>query len=126
MNTRSKQEIKDIVVSFRLDLYNHMVPCGGKAIRNKMRRWGVKPLPSISAIEKILQNECLTNGRTGFYPEDYGITVSKDGAYTYPPVFWDTLVEYYENYEKEQNRKKRTLIEAQGCVRKRRVNTNVS
>jgi len=126
MNIIITQEIKETVVSFRLDLYNNMLPCGGKAIRNKMRRWGVEPLPSISAIEKILRDEYLTNGRTGFYPEDYGITVSKNGTYRYPPVFWDTLVEYYENWEKEQNRRKRTLIEAQGCVRKRWVNTNVS
>lgn len=106
MNTRSKNEMKDIAAFFRLDLYNNMLQYGGKAIRNKMHRWSVKPLPSISTIEKILRDEYLTNGRTGFYPEDYGIVVSKDGTYTYPPIFWDAFIKYCENYEKEQNRKK--------------------
>lgn len=70
MNTRNKNEIKDVAICFRLDLYNNGLLCGGKAIRNKMRRAGVKPLPSVSIIQRILRDNYLTNGRTGYYPED--------------------------------------------------------
>lgn len=61
----------EIVTHFRLSLYNKEVPCGSKAILKKMREENIHPLPSISTISKILKDQCLTNGRTGYYEGDY-------------------------------------------------------
>lgn len=61
----------DLVTLFRLSLYNKEVSHGAKAILEAMREENVKPLPSISTINKILKEQCLTNGRTGYYEEDY-------------------------------------------------------
>ena len=65
---RSRQEIERIVVCVRLDLYNQDLPCGSAAIRKNMDEyWHVNPLPSTSAISRILARNCLTHGRTGYY-----------------------------------------------------------
>lgn len=61
----------ELVTHFRLSLYNKEVPHGSKAILERMKEENVKPLPSISTINKILKEQCLTNGRTGYYEEDY-------------------------------------------------------
>jgi hypothetical protein len=63
----------ELVTHFRLSLYNKEVPYGSKAILERMKKENVKPLPSISTINKILKEQCLTNGRTGYYEEDYNI-----------------------------------------------------
>jgi len=52
----------------RLDLYNRAVPCGAKAIRNLLHQHPVRPLPSVSTIQRILSQNGLTHARTGFYP----------------------------------------------------------
>lgn len=70
MSMRNKNEIKEIIVFVRSDLYNNGSPCGGKAIRNKMKSMDVYPLPSVSKINQILRDNYLTYGRTGYYPED--------------------------------------------------------
>ena len=67
---RTRDEIEQIVVMERLHLYNRGVPCGAKAIRNLLFEECVRPLPSISTIKRILSRNCLTFGRTGFYPGD--------------------------------------------------------
>jgi len=36
-----------------------------------MTEENVSPLPSVSTISKILREQYLTNGRTGYYEEDY-------------------------------------------------------
>ncbi len=65
---RTKQEIEEIVVFVRLELYNWEQPCGPKAIRNRMDTFYlVKPLPSETTIARILAKRCLTHGRTGCY-----------------------------------------------------------
>lgn len=61
----------ELVTLFRLSLYNKEVQHGAKAILEKMREENVKPLPSISTINNILKEQCLTNGRTGYYEGDY-------------------------------------------------------
>jgi len=67
-NERTKQEIEEIVVLTRLELYNRGLPCGPKAIRERLDTfYHVKPLPSESAISRILVKRCLTHGRTGSY-----------------------------------------------------------
>ena len=68
--TRTRDEIKEIVVMESLHLYNRGIPCGAKAIRNLLNEQGVRPLPSTSTIKRILSRNCLTHGRTGYYPGD--------------------------------------------------------
>ena len=69
---RTRDKIEQIVVMERLHLYNRGVPCGAKAIQNLLNQQCVRPLPSISTIKRILSRNCLTHGRTGYYPEDHG------------------------------------------------------
>ena len=69
---RTRDKIEEIVVLQRLHLYNKGVPCGAKAIRNLLYEQCVRPLLSISTIKRILSRNCLTHGRTGYYPEDDG------------------------------------------------------
>jgi putative transposase len=65
-----RAEIEQIVVLERLHLYNRGVLCGAKAIRNLLDQQGVRPLPSVSTLKRILSRNCLTYGRTGYYPGD--------------------------------------------------------
>jgi len=60
----------EFVTNYRLSLYNRGVVFGAKAILESMREENIKPLPSISTINRILKEQCLTNGRTGYYEED--------------------------------------------------------
>ena len=75
MDLYNKKDIEQIVVMERLHLYNRGVPCGAQAIRNLLAQEGVRPLPSVSTIKRILSRNCLTFSRTGYYPED------KNGEY---------------------------------------------
>jgi hypothetical protein len=59
------------VTSLRLHLYNRGVPFGPKAIQVKLREEDISPVHSISTIARYLKQQQLTNGRTGFYKEDY-------------------------------------------------------
>lgn len=67
----SRTEIEEIVIMFRIHLYNRGFLYGPHAIRNLMERKTIFPLPSISTIKRILSRNCLTHRRTGYYPEDY-------------------------------------------------------
>lgn len=71
MDIYTPDEIEQIVVMERLHLYNHGLPCGAQAIRRKMQRGGIEPLPSVRTIGRILSRNYLTHRRTGYYPEDY-------------------------------------------------------
>ena len=65
---RSKQEIKECATFVRLELYNRDVPCGAKAVRERLEKfYHVKPLPSERTIARILARHGLTHGRTGIY-----------------------------------------------------------
>jgi putative transposase len=64
----TKQEIEEIVVFTRLELYNRVLPCGPKAIQKRLDEFYlVTPLPSERTIARILEKQCLTHGRTGCY-----------------------------------------------------------
>ncbi len=63
---RNKQEIEECVVFTRLELYNRTMPCGPKAVQEKLKVYQVHPLPSESTISCIMARHGLTDGRTGF------------------------------------------------------------
>jgi hypothetical protein len=58
------------VTFIRLDLYNNGKNCGPKAIQKEMRRLNIEKIPSSATIGRILKNQYLTHGRTGYYPGD--------------------------------------------------------
>lgn len=63
-----KQEIEELVVFVRLELYNQDLFCGPKAIRKRLEEfYFLKPLLSESTIGRILAKRCLTYQRTSFY-----------------------------------------------------------
>jgi hypothetical protein len=62
---RNKQEIEECVVFARLELYNRAMPCGPKAVQEKLKVYQVNPLPSESTISRIMVRHGLTDGRTG-------------------------------------------------------------
>jgi hypothetical protein len=66
--TRTKQEIEQCVIFVRLELYNRDLPCGPKAVKQRLEAfYHVKPLPSETTIARILSRNGLTHGRTGLY-----------------------------------------------------------
>jgi hypothetical protein len=60
-------EIEEVVKIVRLNLYNQDLFCGAQAIHWEMEDIGVKPLPSIRTINRILSRNELTHRRTGKY-----------------------------------------------------------
>ena len=65
---RSPEDVEQIVVLARLDLYNRALPCGAAALRRELREYyHLQPLPSIRKIAAILRLYGLTYGRTGWY-----------------------------------------------------------
>jgi hypothetical protein len=69
-STLTRQEMEAVIVLERLHLYNHLKPCGAPALRRHLKCLGVKQLPSLSTISRIFSKQCLTHGRTGYYPGD--------------------------------------------------------
>ena len=64
----TKQEIEECVTFVRLELYNRDMPCGPKAVQERLRTfYYIKSLPSERTIARILVRHGLTHGRTGFY-----------------------------------------------------------
>ena len=64
---RSKQEVEEIVILVRLELYNRQLPCGPRAVRERCRDfYHLTTLPSERTIGRILSRNGLTHGRTGF------------------------------------------------------------
>ena len=63
----TREEIKEIVKIIRMELYNNGLFCGAKAIKKKMEKDDIEPVPSESTIGRILSRNGLTHGRTGFY-----------------------------------------------------------
>ncbi len=64
---RSAEELAEIVVLERLHCYNHDLPCGAVALRERLREDGVQPLPSVRWIAHVLTRYGLTHRRTGWY-----------------------------------------------------------
>lgn len=60
-------EVEEIVRMVRLNLYNQQLFCGAQAIYWEMDELGVRPLPSIRTINRILSRNDLTHRRTGKY-----------------------------------------------------------
>jgi len=68
---RPPEEVEQIVVMVRLELYNQGLPCGPKALRKRLNKHeALKPLPSERAIARILTRNGLTHGRTGWYEDE--------------------------------------------------------
>ncbi|MCP4272172.1 MAG: hypothetical protein GY781_09415 [Gammaproteobacteria bacterium] len=63
----TKSEIREIIISTRLSLYNQNMACGAHAIRKALENSNVRPLPSISSIGRILSRYGLTYQKTGLY-----------------------------------------------------------
>ncbi|MCX5810771.1 MAG: IS481 family transposase [Proteobacteria bacterium] len=67
VSTYTSAEIEEIVKIVRLNLYNQDIFCGAQAIHWELEELGVKPLPSIRTINRILSRNELTHRRTGKY-----------------------------------------------------------
>lgn len=74
-------EVEQIVKLVRLNLYNRDLFCGAQAILWEMEDLGVKPLPSIRTICRILSRNELTHRRTGKYE-------AKGTVYPKLPSLW--------------------------------------
>jgi transposase-like protein len=64
---RTPEEIEEIVELVRLSLYNKGLFYGDQAIRWELEDLGVKPLPSLRTINRILSRRQLSHRRTGRY-----------------------------------------------------------
>lgn len=64
----SQIEIEEIVAMVRLNRYNRGRTHGANAIIHEMEAMGVRPLPSLGTIARILIRLGLTHRRTGLYP----------------------------------------------------------
>jgi transposase InsO family protein len=67
VTSRTPQEVEEIIKLVRLNLYNQDLFCGAQAILWELEDLGVKPLPSIRTINRILSRNELTHRRTGRY-----------------------------------------------------------
>jgi transposase InsO family protein len=67
IHSRTPAEIVEIVKMIRLKLYNQDLFCGAQAIRWELEDLGIKPLPSMRTINRILNRYELTHRRTGKY-----------------------------------------------------------
>ena len=63
----TEEEIEEHVRFARLELYNRDLPCGPRAICERLEERQVHPLPSERTIARLLAGLNLTHGRTGFY-----------------------------------------------------------
>ena len=64
---RTPQEIEAAVKMVRLELYNQGLFCGSQAIRGELEDLGIKTLPSLRTIGRILERNDLTHRRIGRY-----------------------------------------------------------
>jgi hypothetical protein len=67
VTSRTPKEIEEIVKMVRLNLYNSDLFCGAQAILWEMEELGIRPLPSLRTINRILSRNELTHRRTGRY-----------------------------------------------------------
>ncbi len=65
--SRTPKEVEEIVKMVRLNLYNKDRFCGAQAILWELEDLGVKPLPALRTINRILSRNQLTHRRTGSY-----------------------------------------------------------
>lgn len=64
---RTASEVEEIVKLVRLKLYNNLLFCGAQAILWELEELGIRPLPSMRTINRILCRNELTHRRTGRY-----------------------------------------------------------
>ncbi len=64
---RTPLEIEEIIKMVRLNLYNQDLFFGAQAILWELEDLGIKPLPSLRTINRILSRNGLTHRRTGKY-----------------------------------------------------------
>jgi len=64
---RTPKEIEEIVKIVRLSLYNKGLFCGDQAVQWELEDMGVKPLPSLRTINRILNRHGLIHRRSGGY-----------------------------------------------------------
>jgi len=67
VTNRTPKEIEEIVKIVRLNLYNQDLFCGAQAILWELEDLGIKPVPSLRTINRILSRNGLTHRRTGKY-----------------------------------------------------------
>ena len=68
---RSPEEMEEIVVFVRLELYNWALPCGPAALRRRLKdHYELTAVPSERTIARILARNGLTHGRTGWYDDE--------------------------------------------------------
>ncbi len=69
--SRTAEDVEQIVILARLELYNRGLPCGAVAVRKRLDEfYQLKALPSTRTIGRILARNGLTHGRTGWYKGD--------------------------------------------------------
>jgi hypothetical protein len=77
--SRQPEEVEQIVVMVRLELYNQGLPCGPKTLRRRLdEHEALKPLPSEGTIARILARNGLTCGRTGWYEGEESEDITAD------------------------------------------------
>ena len=79
---QTPEQVEQIVVMARLELYNRNRPCGAEALRQRLdQHYHLRPLPSERTIGRILARNGLTHGRTGWYggddPQDVPASVKR-------------------------------------------------
>ena len=59
---RPPEQVEQIVVMARLELWNRSMPCGAPALRRRLEEfYQLKPLPSVRTIGRILARNGLVN-----------------------------------------------------------------
>ncbi len=59
---RPPEEVEQLVVLARLELWNHCQPCGASALRRRLDEfYHLQPLPSVRTIGRILARNELVN-----------------------------------------------------------------
>lgn len=73
----SREEIEEIVIMVRLELYLRGLTCGPKVLRKRIdEHEHVRPLPSERTLACILSRNGLPHRRTGWYKEEIGRPLS--------------------------------------------------
>jgi hypothetical protein len=66
----TREEMETVIKLERLELYNHVKPCGAKAPWRHLLGLGILNLPSIRTIGRIMDKQGLINESAGQYSRD--------------------------------------------------------
>ena len=76
---RTPEEVEQMVVIVRLELYNRGKLCGPTAVRTRLHgHYALKPLPAERSIARMLARHGLSHARTGC-PDTYAGPINKGG-----------------------------------------------